>query len=210
MQKYTSFNAFFLSLFLHSIIFTVIFYSPFSPQSKKDQGQTSRIEIIPQQNKTREQLAQNYNINHKKPLPYQEDMLDRLLTPGRSRPTLAKTPQINQKIKTISLSNLTNEQELEKSPAYMEYYRLIREAIRRKAYQNYNGKWQGKVYLSFSIAKNGSLQKVEFAPQSAAETTLRQIAFNSLKDSSPFPPFPDELSDYSNLQFDISIYFKSN
>lgn len=92
----------------------------------------------------------------------------------------------------------------------MNYYRLIRERIRNSAYHNYNSKKSGEVLLNFFISKDGALQKVDLNPQSVKNGNLRKIALESVRASAPFPEFPVELQKYTGLQFNISIYFKSN
>ena len=99
---------------------------------------------------------------------------------------------------------------LKKNPAYMSYYRLIRERIRNSAYHNYKSQKKGEVLLSFLIDKDGSLKGIDLAPQSVKNRSLRKIALKSIRESAPFPEFPEGLRQYTRLQFNISIYFKNN
>ena len=113
-------------------------------------------------------------------------------------------------IDKITFSALPQDKDLKKTPVYMNYYRLVREKIRRNAYQNYKGNINGEVFVSFRILDDGTLKGVNLAPRSARNRLLRKIALKSIKQSAPFPAFPEELKKYSHLQFNIPIYFKNN
>ncbi|RJO63535.1 MAG: energy transducer TonB [Candidatus Omnitrophota bacterium] len=93
------------------------------------------------------------------------------------------------------------------SNSYMSYYQIVREKIKRSAYQNYIRNDTGDVYLSFIIAGDGSLTEVKLHDdKSAGGSYLREVALRSIRNSAPFPPFPKEL-DYPQLSFNIIISF---
>jgi len=151
------------------------------------------------------------NSSDPKPLPYIKNIMNKLIQSDNFSPL--QKPQIFEKnLKEIVFNELPNElnKVLKKNPAYMSYYRLIRERIRTSAYHNYNTKKKGEVLLSFLIANDGSLKGVDLAPQSVKSKDLRKIALRSVQESAPFPEFPQGLNQYSRLQFSISIYFKNN
>ena len=94
------------------------------------------------------------------------------------------------------------------NPSYISYYQIVREKIKRAAYQNYTRQDTGEVYLSFIIAKDGQLKDSRLVDEkSSGKEYLRQIALRSLKDASPFPEFPRNL-DYPSLSFNIVISFE--
>ncbi len=94
------------------------------------------------------------------------------------------------------------------NPSYMGYYQLVREKIRRCAYQNYTRTETGEAYLSFIISNDGSLEAINFVPEkSSFNPYLKEIALRSVKDASPFPAFPNEL-DYPQLSFNVVISFE--
>ncbi|MDD5566314.1 MAG: hypothetical protein PHG31_05450 [Candidatus Omnitrophica bacterium] len=93
------------------------------------------------------------------------------------------------------------------SNSYMSYYQIVREKIKRAAYQNYIRNDTGDVYLSFVIARDGSLREVKLhEDKSTGGFYLREVALRSIRNSAPFPSFPKEL-DYPQLSFNIIISF---
>lgn len=94
------------------------------------------------------------------------------------------------------------------NPSYINYYQIVREKIRRSAYQNYTQNETGEVYVSFIISNDGYIKGVHLVEdKTTANDYLRGIALRSVKDASPFPNFPKEL-DYPQLSFNIIISFE--
>jgi TonB family protein len=94
------------------------------------------------------------------------------------------------------------------NPSYISYYQIIREKIRRSAYQNYTHNETGQVYLSFIISNDGYIKDARLAEEkTTANDYLKNIALRSVRDASPFPNFPKEL-DYPQLSFNIIISFE--
>ena len=94
------------------------------------------------------------------------------------------------------------------NPSYISYYQIVREKIRRAAYQNYTRAEVGEVYLSFLIFSDGSLKAMQLIEEkSSSSPYLRGIALRSIKEASPFPNFPKEL-DYPQLSFNVVISFE--
>jgi len=94
------------------------------------------------------------------------------------------------------------------NPSYISYYQIVREKIRRSAYQNYTHNETGEVYLSFVISNDGYVKDVRLIEaKTRASDYLKKIASRSVRDASPFPNFPKEL-DYSQLSFNIIISFE--
>lgn len=92
--------------------------------------------------------------------------------------------------------------------SYINYYQLVREKIRRAAYQNYSRTDTGEVYLSFIIANDGELKETRIVEdKSSSNPYLRETALRSIKEASLFPSFPKELN-YSNLSFTVAISFE--
>ena len=93
------------------------------------------------------------------------------------------------------------------NPTYISYYQIVREKIKRSAYQNYTGREEGEVTISFVISNDGSLQELSLVEdKSSPSQYLRSIASKSVKDASSFPAFPKEL-DYPFLSFNLPISF---
>jgi TonB family protein len=94
------------------------------------------------------------------------------------------------------------------NPTYISYYQIVREKIRRAAYQNYTRIETGEVYLTFIISNEGYLTEVRLVEEkSPASPYLKEIALQSIKDASPFPSFPKELN-YPLLSFNVVISFE--
>jgi outer membrane biosynthesis protein TonB len=95
-----------------------------------------------------------------------------------------------------------------KSASYNGYYELIREKIRHAAYQNYAQTETGEVYIAFVIGSRGELKDVRYIEErSTPSFYLKEISMRSVKEASPFPPFPGDL-DYPQLSFNVIISFQ--
>ena len=98
---------------------------------------------------------------------------------------------------------------LRASPVYANYYQLIRETIRQKLknyYKTVDAK--GDVVLAFILTSSGALTDIDVDRlKSVQDASLIRIATESVKEASPFPPFPKELS-VSKMSFDLTISFK--
>lgn len=92
--------------------------------------------------------------------------------------------------------------------SYISYYQIVREKIKRAAYQNYIRQDTGEVYITFIISSDGLLKETRLVEEkSSAQQYLRDIALKSVKDSSPFPSFPPALN-YPSLTFNVVISFE--
>jgi TonB family protein len=108
--------------------------------------------------------------------------------------------------KTISLPPI----DMDKSgnPSYISYYQIVREKIRRSAYQNHNRNEEGEVYLSFIVSSDGALKAVKVIEEKSLLTPyLKETALRSINQATPFPDFPKELN-YPQLSFNVLISFK--
>ena len=122
-----------------------------------------------------------------------------------SRPELPKTEAVafHKKVTMppVGLEKANN-------PSYISYYQLVREKIRRAAYQNYIRTEIGEVYLSFVIGRDGGLKDVRLvSDRSSSSKYLQEISLNSVGVAAPFPVFPKEL-DYPELSFNVEISFE--
>jgi TonB family protein len=96
---------------------------------------------------------------------------------------------------------------------YIGYYRSVREKIRYYADRNYvkeGTSTQGEAFLSFVVASNGELLHIMVIDnRSSADSALRDIAINSIRDASPFPAFPQGMNQYQ-ITFNVIISFELN
>lgn len=124
---------------------------------------------------------------------------------GFAKPAITKPDIIAIKKKItlppIEINRINN-------PSYISYYQIVREKIKRAAYQNYTGREVGEITISFIISSDGFLKDLRLAQErSSSSEYLREIALKSVKDASPFPNFPKEL-DYPELSFNLAITFE--
>ena len=122
-----------------------------------------------------------------------------------TKPTFVKPDTISVRKKItlppVDLGKISN-------PSYISYYQIVREKIRRCAYQNYTRTETGEVYLSFIISSEGYIRDVRLIQEKASSSLyLQEIARRSINDASPFPDFPKEL-DYPQLSFNVVISFE--
>ncbi|MFH1397966.1 MAG: hypothetical protein ABIH27_05420 [Candidatus Omnitrophota bacterium] len=93
--------------------------------------------------------------------------------------------------------------------SYLNYYQLVREKIRRSAYQNYSRTETGEVYISFLISSDGQINEMRLIEdKTRASQYLKDTAMRSIRDASPFPGFPKVLSEYPQLSFNVIISFE--
>ncbi|MCX5697315.1 MAG: TonB family protein [Candidatus Omnitrophica bacterium] len=94
------------------------------------------------------------------------------------------------------------------NPSYVSYYQIVREKIRRCAYQYYTRTEQGEVYLSFVISNDGYVREIRVVEEkSSSNPYLLEISVKSIKEAAPFPNFPKEL-DYQQLSFNVVISYE--
>ena len=108
--------------------------------------------------------------------------------------------------KTVSVPALQSEKI--NNPSYANYYSLVRGRIKQRAYFNYSEYYAGEVYLTFILTSDGSLKEVQIIEdKSSGGPYLRTIGLKSIKEATPFPPFPKELH-YPELTFNVVISFQ--
>jgi protein TonB len=108
--------------------------------------------------------------------------------------------------KTVSVPALQSEKI--NNPSYANYYSLVRGRIKQRAYFNYSEYYAGEVYLTFILTSEGSLKEVQIIEEkSTGGQYLRTIGLKSIKEATPFPPFPKELN-YPELTFNVVISFQ--
>jgi len=96
------------------------------------------------------------------------------------------------------------------NPKYINYHDRIRNKIKSRAYLYIdNPDFEvGEVYVTFVVAASGEVTAVKIIEEkSQANEYLRGVGLRSVKESSPFPPFPDDLK-YPELTFNVIISFE--
>ncbi len=97
----------------------------------------------------------------------------------------------------------------EKEALYLSYYQSIRQKIRSFVVENYPRFIAcGEVCLYFILSSDGRLKEINVVEErSSPNRPLREIAVKSLRDASPFSPFPKDLSQ-PQLSFNVIISFE--
>jgi len=68
------------------------------------------------------------------------------------------------------------------NPSYISYYQIVREKIRRSAYQNYTHNETGDVYVSFIISNDGYIKDVHLVEEkTTVNGYLKNIALRSIR-----------------------------
>jgi len=96
------------------------------------------------------------------------------------------------------------------NPKYINYNDQIRNKIENRAYFYADSPdfQSGEVYLTFVLLANGQLRETKIIEsKTRANDYLKTIGLRSIKESSPFPPFPKDLN-YPELTFNVIISFE--
>ncbi|MFH1360576.1 MAG: hypothetical protein ABIJ41_06015 [Candidatus Omnitrophota bacterium] len=129
-------------------------------------------------------------------------LLDKIELP-KKQPAQVNKDQVKRKITVPPLSS-----EKIDNPMYLSYYQIIRNNIREKTYENYDQYDTGKVYLTFVVSSDGILKQLKLSEErTMANIYLKELSQKSVKDASPFPPFPDNLK-FPELTFNVVISYE--
>lgn len=98
---------------------------------------------------------------------------------------------------------------LSKEPAFLDYYRAIREKIKISANRNKPAFFSpGEVYIFFVLNRQGDLKRLKIIEtRSSSDPILKNTALKSVENASPFPPFPQRLN-REQIAFNIIIAFE--
>jgi TonB family protein len=139
------------------------------------------------------------------------DLIQKDLFKKAALPDIANRPLLSDKDidakKSVYMPSIPGE--TFKTPEYRSYYQVIREEIRRYAYLNYKKLEQGEVYLTFTLLPDGTVETAAVnRDKSSKNEYLCDIAFNSVQEAAPYPPFPDKLKNHPKLSFNVIIAFE--
>ena len=130
--------------------------------------------------------------------------------PAKEVPQKQEIPSRKLAPDKTELVKLDEKRSFKTSPAFLTYNNYIREKIRKTAVSIYERTYeQGNIHMSFTIEKSGNLKALNVITEHSSENNyLKQIAKKSILDSSPFPPFSEEL-DIPEITFNILMAFRS-
>jgi outer membrane biosynthesis protein TonB len=157
-------------------------------------------------------LSEKITADRRVPPPYidKESLFKGNKTVSSQNANIAKPSFVNPDVIAIKKSITLPPLDLDKmnNSSYISYYQIVREKIKRAAYQNYIRQDTGEAYITFIISSDGSLKETRLVEEkSTSQQYLRDIALKSVKDSAPFPSFPQELN-YPSLTFNVIISFE--
>ena len=126
--------------------------------------------------------------------------------PADARPEASKKTEVLNDGKTEAAKK---QAQIKSTKDSINYYQFIREKIRQRLKHNYKDYYEdGDVSLTFTLSCDGSLASFDIASaNSTGNNTLINIAVSSLKEASPFPPFPKGLS-LPKATFDLRVSFR--
>ncbi len=125
--------------------------------------------------------------------------IDKQLTPPMDISDMDRRVVLPE-LKTEKITNLK----------YLSYNSTLRQRIRQRAFAYLqNSIFEvGEVYVTFVLSKDGGLQEIKIIEdKTSASAKLRDIAVKSIRDSSPFPAFPQGF-DYPEFTFNLLISFR--
>lgn len=108
--------------------------------------------------------------------------------------------EFSRNLKTAEEKTLSGKQE-----AFLKYFNLLREKIRREMDKTLKTENKNTVTLIFTLNPDGKLGEFNFETE-GLETSLRSKVTKSLGKAQPFPPFPKELG-RDSLNFSLTIQF---
>lgn len=113
----------------------------------------------------------------------------------------------NQRV-PLGIKQVLKQVPAKQRPAFIEYYRFIRNKIEVTAQANRPTHFkEGKVNIVFKLNSDGKLLNMLInEEESTRDRILRINALDSIREASPFPPFPKGLT-ANELEFRITIEF---
>lgn len=214
-----------ISLLLHAAFLSLM---PYRAPLKSLMPKKRVIEIAYQGNLNQKQPLKNQKDIEKKEEPEQkekkpiirplpkpnivESFIKNQISKSKEALQVVKNPFVKKEEepkvkKTVNLPDIPGE--VFKSPDYKNYYHIVREKIRKLAYQNYKQLEEGEVAVTFRLDPQGKLLEAEINDNKSVKSTyLREIALRSVKNASPYPEFPPKLQNQKKLSFNVIISFE--
>ncbi len=223
MKKYIFILCLATSLFLHALFLTIMpCYAPLKqPVSKKKTIEISynglnQKQPTNNQKETKKKITpETDNIKpQQRSLPKPNTMeafIKNQISKSKEALQIVKNPFTKKEErlvkKTVNLPDIPGE--VFKSPDYKNYYHIVREKIRKLAYQNYKQLQEGEVVIAFCLNPEGILLEAEVNDKKSVNSGyLREIALRSVKNASPYPEFPPKLRGQKKLSFNVIISFE--
>lgn len=163
------------------------------------------------------QLSPNQVNVTLKSLGYEEEKKAQTVSEQFEKEKAVEEPKVLEEPKVIEEPKAVEESSsdrvvvidsLSRPSSYSEYYRHVYRTISAKVIMP-EGAPGGAVNVGVTILSDGSLENVEILGNSSEETALREAVIKAVKDSAPFPPFPDDIKE-GRKAFTVMIEFRQN
>ena len=197
-----------VSFLLHALVIASLFYANFQYEQKKPHATEVVYQKLPPD--SQEEFFKKHSI---KSIKGQKEQIKPEVFPIRNA---GHSPELDslgkrqmklgahkkQPLKMTSLDGGRHivvpliESEKISNPKYLNYHDRIRDKIKNRAYFYVDDPRfdVGEVYLTFVLLSDGSLKAIKIIDnKTMANDYLRSVGLQSIKESSPFPPFPTDL-----------------
>ncbi|MBL7084720.1 MAG: hypothetical protein ISS43_01240 [Candidatus Omnitrophica bacterium] len=202
---------------LISVLFHAAMFLPFSQLLKESPAKKSSTSLkitylAPRQTPPKKAREKERRISAVKPeiekkAASLEPKKDSVVKP-KDKP-LKKLVDIPKPIKQEAKIEIPPELPKEKAGLYLDYYRVVREKIKKYVIDNYPHYIAcGEVCLYFVLSFDGELKDINVVEERSSQNRLlKDVAKRSLLQAAPFSPFPKDLSQ-AQLSFNVIISFE--
>ncbi len=122
---------------------------------------------------------------------------------NESKPQRMSVMELSHKISIMPIKS-----EKINNPVYAAYKDMVRDRIKERVYANYDKMEAGSVYLTFLVDSHGLLIQARIIPEKTnASQHLQDLALQSIREASPFPPFLKGMS-LSEYSFNLEVRYQ--
>lgn len=203
--------AIFVSLLAHLLTsFTLKLPYPQADEIIKKDPKTEFVEL-----KEEKKVLKKLKKLPKVPPPYinvrnKMPTLKKVKSPKKDSAKKNPSKTVQEEVKEGFTQDEVKQKKVQSTPEYLNYYDMIREKIRKNAFNLYRSRENGRVVINFILKKNGSLMNVSVKIEGSSNSRyLKEIALKSVYKSLPFSEFPEGLENHESLPFNVSIFFRT-
>ncbi|UCB57367.1 MAG: energy transducer TonB [Candidatus Omnitrophota bacterium] len=164
----------------------------------------------------RQVLKITYVAPKAKPQP-ETSSVKEIIPPAKEQTSVPEKPKMEPPIKQLKETDKSAKDEIqvppelpkEKEKVYLEYYKAVREEIRRFVIESSPRFIAcGEVCLYFVLSSDGKLEEIKVVEErSTKNQQLKKIAARGVQGAAPFSPFPEDLGE-KQLSFNVVISFE--
>ena len=188
-----------ISVLIHAIGIGAFYRSPVLQENLEEKGKKDMTVdyVVIKEQKT--DMRETPKIE----IPKKIEIKPPVKTPEEKKPD--KPKETKETVDDIALKQAR----IKDTKDYINYYQLMREKVRRRLKRNYVYRSrEGEVSLNFVLDSGGNILSCSAdQSRSASDRVLLETAKKSLRESSPFPPFPKDI-DLPKMSFNLTVVFK--